>query len=90
MSPTNGSLFYGGDSPLQNGNYGFNVRATYTCDSGFVLVGGNRRTCTGESSSITGAFDGEAPTCERKRIFNLYPQFLACILFPWFNFSEFC
>lgn len=34
--------------------------ATYTCNSGFVLVGVQRRVCQRE-----GAWSGEEPTCER-------------------------
>ncbi len=48
----------------ENGNYAFYVRATYKCDTGFFLVGNNSTTCTGNSSSITGAFYGLVPICE--------------------------
>ncbi len=34
--------------------------------TGFVLVGNNTRTCTGDGSSFTGIFDGEAAMCERE------------------------
>ncbi len=38
--------------------------ATYSCDNGFSLVGNSNRTCTGDGSSIIGAFDGVDSTCE--------------------------
>ncbi len=41
-----------------------NVTANHSCESGFDLVGNSSRTCTGDGSSTTGAFDGEAPHCE--------------------------
>ncbi len=37
--------------------------ANHSCDTGFDLAG-NSRTCSGDGSSATGAFDGEAPNCE--------------------------
>ncbi len=40
--------------------------ATYSCNNGFSVVGGNTRTCTGDGSSTTGAFTGVAPTCGRE------------------------
>ena len=57
----NGEISYAPD-------YNLNTVATYTCDDGFVLRGGNEmRTCVdaGGGSSI-GRFNGVAPTCERK------------------------
>ncbi|XP_064407456.1 complement receptor type 1-like [Halichondria panicea] len=38
--------------------------ANHSCDTGFVLVGSNTRTYTGDGSSTTGVFDGEAAFCE--------------------------
>ena len=37
------------------------MTANHSCDTGFDLVGSNSRTCSVDGSSITGAFDGEAP-----------------------------
>ncbi len=48
----------------ENGNYAFNAMANHSCDTGFVLVGNNTRTCTGDGSSTTGVFDGEVAICE--------------------------
>ncbi len=64
MSPINGSVSYGGAVTDVNGSFEFNVMATYSCDTGFALINSDSRTCTGDGSSTTGAFDGEVPTCE--------------------------
>ena len=58
----NGSINFGGASPDENGTY----ISTYSCDTGFSLVGNNSRTCTGDGSSIIGAFDGSASTFQRE------------------------
>ncbi len=52
----------------ENNNYAFDVVATYSCDTGFSLVDNSSRTCTGDGSSVIGAFDGLAPFCEGKYI----------------------
>ena len=59
-APTNGSVTYSSSTSDENGNYAFNAMANHSCDTGFVLVGNNTRTCTGDDSSTTGVFDGEA------------------------------
>ena len=64
-APTNGFVTYNNTSD-ENGNYSFNTMANHSCDTGFVLVGNNTRTCTGDGSSTTGIFDGEAAICERE------------------------
>ncbi len=69
-APTNGSVTYSSTSD-ENGNYAFNAMANHSCDTGFVLVGNNTRTCTGDGSSTTGVFDGEAAICERKLTQNI-------------------
>ncbi len=63
-APTNGFVTYSSSTFDKNGNYAFNAMANHSCDTGFVLVGNNTRTCTGDGSSTTGAFDGEAAICE--------------------------
>ncbi len=64
-NPTNGSVSYS-NVPGQNNSYAFNVKATYSCNSGFALVGGNQtKNCSGDGSTI-GAFNGLAPTCKGK------------------------
>ncbi len=65
-APSSGSIDFGGASSDGNSNYAFDVVANYSCNSGFSLVGKSLRTCTGDGSTTTGAFDGAAPTCERK------------------------
>ncbi len=50
----------------------FNVTANHSCDTGFDLVGNNPRTCSGDGSSITGAFDGEDLKCEGANSISVY------------------
>ncbi len=72
--PINGTVFYSVAAD-DVGNYAFNVTANHSCYTGFSLVGDNKRICTGDGSRITGAFDGVAPTCERKCMLNnLYKE----------------
>ncbi len=68
-----GSVSYS-NVPGQSNSYTFNVMATYSCDTGFSLLGDNTRTCTGDGSSIIGAFDGEVPTCESECMNNVKPN----------------
>ncbi len=63
--PINGTVVYSVAAD-DVGNYVFNVTANHSCYTGFSLVGDNTRKCSGDGSSINGAFDGVAPTCERK------------------------
>ena len=60
-APLNGSVTY---SSNENDSFPFNSVATYNCDTGFSLVGNSNRTCTGDGSSIIGAFNGVVPTCQ--------------------------
>ncbi len=60
---TNGSVSYS-NVPGENNSYAFNVMATYSCNSGFALVGNKTRNCSGDGSSTTGDFDRLAPTCK--------------------------
>ncbi len=64
LIPNNGNIDFGGASLDENNTYIFAVVATYSCNTGFSLVGDNTRTCTGDGSTTTGSFDGEVPTCE--------------------------
>ncbi len=66
-APSSGSIDFGGASSDGNSNYAFDMVANYNCDNGFSLIGNSSRMCTGDGGSTTGAFDGAAPTCERKR-----------------------
>ena len=72
-APTNGFVTYSSSTSDENGNYGFNAMANHSCNAGFVLVGNNTRTCTGDGSSTTGVFNGEAAICERKLICKTLP-----------------
>ncbi len=60
---TNGSVYYS-NVPDQNNSFSFNVMATYSCNSGFALVGNKIRNCSGDGSSTIGDFNGLAPNCE--------------------------
>ncbi len=66
LIPNNGNIDFDGASLDENGTYIFAVVATYSCDTGFYLVGNDSRTCTGDGSSIIGTFDGSASTCQRE------------------------
>ena len=64
-APTNGFVTYN-TTINEDGTYALDVVATYSCDTGFYLVSNTSltETCTGNGSSTTGAFDGQAPICE--------------------------
>ncbi|XP_064399559.1 uncharacterized protein LOC135346009 isoform X2 [Halichondria panicea] len=64
-APTNGFVTYN-TTINGDGTYALDVVATYSCDTGFYLVSNTSltKTCTGNGSSTTGAFDGQAPICE--------------------------
>ncbi len=59
----NGSLTYS-DVRDQSGSYAFNVVATYSCNTGFVLMGDAVRICTGDGSNTTGTFNVMASSGE--------------------------
>ncbi len=47
--------------------YDVDTLASYRCDPGYVLTGGNVvRTCVDAGDGSGGRFDGETPTCKRK------------------------
>ncbi len=65
--------------PLENGRityslnqtmpFSFGTLATYTCDNGYVLVGGESvRTCDGDDTSPIGYWTGSDPVCNCKYI----------------------
>ena len=57
----NGSIAYSSNS---TGGQLFGVTATYTCESGFGLTGGERvRACEGDGSSPVGSWTETAPLC---------------------------
>lgn len=60
--PTNGLIDY---SPDTSANYDFETTATFSCNPGFGLVGGDEiRTCSGDGSSVVGTWTGTQATCE--------------------------
>ncbi len=65
--PTNGYIIYATDTIAL---FDYQTAATYSCDDGFGLLGGDLlRSCVG-SSSGPGEWSGTAPTCEGKRLVN--------------------
>ena len=45
-------------------SYAFGINATYQCDEGFSIDGGDDvRTCVGDGSSSNGTWNGQPPTC---------------------------
>ena len=45
-------------------SYDYGTKATYQCDSGYELTGGDTvRTCTGDGSSLVGQWNGTVPNC---------------------------
>ncbi len=64
-------MTYSSSTSDENGNYALYIMANHSCDTGFVVVGNNTRTCTGDGSSTTGVFDGEAVVCERELMQNV-------------------
>ena len=60
----NGMVTYSSDTTEP---YDYRTTATYQCDSGYELTGGDTvRTCTGDGSSPVGQWNGTAPTCTGK------------------------
>ena len=63
-TPTNGAILY---STNMTAPYNFGTKATYVCDSGFGISGGDRiRTCGGMVTHTEGIWSGVAATCECK------------------------
>ncbi len=59
-APTNGQISYSTTLP-----YGFGTVASYSCDTGYGLVGIDWTSmCNGDSSSTAGMWIGTPPTCE--------------------------
>ena len=49
--------------------YDNGTTATYQCDSGYELTGGDTvRTCTGDGSSPVGQWNGTAPNCSGSHV----------------------
>ncbi len=58
----NGQIVFSNDTTSP---FDFGTLATYTCDTGFSLVGESdgTRTCSGDGSSPVGMWTGDIPTC---------------------------
>ena len=66
--PGNGVITYSEDS---SPSLGFMETATYSCNTGFGLSGGDTvRTCVGAAGS-SGEWTGTAPTCQGKPVIKM-------------------
>ena len=67
-TPQNGNIFYC-NAKNSGDPYDYGTTATYQCDSGYELTGGDTvRTCTGDGSSPVGQWNGTTPNCTGKLI----------------------
>ncbi len=60
-APTNGSVRYSTTAPYQ-----YRATITYSCDTGYGLLGGDTVRACISSSTGPGEWSGTAPTCEGK------------------------
>lgn len=64
LAPANGFITY---SEEFSASFGFMEMATYGCNTGFGLMGGDIvRTCVGAAAGSSGDWDGTPPSCQRK------------------------
>ena len=62
--PANGQIAFASDSVAP---FDLATTATYSCDSGYGLMGGDTvRTCEENGGSVIGAWSGMAPSCGGK------------------------
>ena len=60
----NGMIIYSRETAE---HYEYGTTATYQCDSGYELTGGDTvRTCTNDGSRPVGQWNGTAPVCKGK------------------------
>ena len=59
VSLANGAVSYN-QSALTNGMYSLNTKASFTCSSGYKLVGSSSTTCQGQ-----GSWNKDIPTCAK-------------------------
>ena len=64
--PTNGDATTYDMSSDVMGNYPFGTVASFSCMTGFGIIGTVIRICDGDGSSVMGTFDRSTPICERK------------------------
>ena len=77
-----GTLTYStGSVETVEDQYDFETTATYQCNSGYELTGGDTvRTCAGDGSSPVGQWNGTAPNCTGKEtIFCMFYIDVICI-----------
>ena len=55
-----------GNAPSCTDSDNYDSICTFTCLTGFGIVGSATSTCTGDGSSDIGSYDNPAPTCEGK------------------------
>ena len=68
--PPNGQIVY---STNTTGDQMFGATASYVCDSGFGLSGGERvRACSSDGSSTTGFWTESAPSCLGENVKTLW------------------
>ena len=60
-----------GDSVTCTDERNFGSACTFTCATGFGLVGAVTVTCGGDGSSPVGSYDVESPACEGKIILSV-------------------
>ena len=58
-NPVNGSVHYTNGQVSNTAGTTFGQTATYSCNTGYNLIGDNTRTC-----QATGVWSGSAPTCQ--------------------------
>ena len=59
--PTNGSIVY---SPSTSAPFRYLTTATYTCNAGYTLSGGDSvRNCSSSSNQSSGEWTGAPPAC---------------------------
>ena len=72
MDISNGNVTVTGINPGDN--------ATYECDEGFTLVGGDTRMCTPDPANARAVWSGEDPMCFSKLIFHVRGVSMTCAL----------
>lgn len=66
VPPVNGMINYDMDMTTP---FDYQTMATYSCNAGYTLSGGNSvRTCGSSPTDGSGQWSGTAPTCERTLI----------------------
>lgn len=78
--PTNGRIAYATDTVAP---FMFGTTATYSCNSGFALVGNTVRSCGGNDTVTVGSWSGSDPTCQGK-----FTMVLLCLTSEALNSSS--